>query len=140
MEVKNKKRKKTMSEEQRQLNRWVMELSHYLMVEKEADGKTALRKAHLTKKLLRALGEGKVTFSYRKLDGTLRTAHGTLRHGICREFDEYRYTNDETEDEPVEWPYSHFVYWDLDRQGFRSFRAEDLEDYIKDRVTVLKTE
>ena len=129
-----------MSEEQRELNRWVMELANYLMAEKGIDDKTALRKAHLTRNLLRALGEGKVTFSYRKQDGSLRTAHGTLRHGICREFDEYRYASDEAEDTASEWPYSHFVYWDLDRQGFRSFRAEDLEDYIKDRVTVLKTD
>jgi hypothetical protein len=134
------KRRKTMSEEQRELNRWVMELANYLMAEKGIDDKTALRKAHLTRNLLRALGEGKVTFSYRKQDGSLRTAHGTLRHGICKEFDEYRYASDEAEDTASEWPYSHFVYWDLDRQGFRSFRAEDLEDYIKDRVTVLKTE
>jgi hypothetical protein len=135
------KRRKTMSEEQRELNRWVMELANYLMAEKGIDDKTALRKAHLTRNLLRALGEGKVTFSYRKQDGSLRTAHGTLRHGICREFDEYRYASDEAEDTASEWPYSHFVYWDLDRQGFRSFRAEDLEDYnrqsndFKDRVT-----
>ena len=129
-----------MSEEQRELNRWVMELANYLMAEKGIDDKTALRKAHLTRNLLRALGEGKVTFSYRKQDGSLRTAHGTLRHGICKEFDEYRYASDEAEDTASEWPYSHFVYWDLDRQGFRSFRAEDLEDYIKDRVTVLKTD
>ena len=129
-----------MSEEQRELNRWVMELANYLMAEKGIDDKTALRKAHLTRNLLRALGEGKVTFSYRKQDGSLRTAHGTLRHGICKEFDEYRYASDEAEDTASEWPYSHFVYWDLDRQGFRSFRAEDLEDYIKDRVTDLKTD
>ena len=77
-----------MSEEQRELNRWVMELANYLMAEKGIDDKTALRKAHLTRNLLRALGEGKVTFSYRKQDGSLRTAHGTLRHGICKEFDE----------------------------------------------------
>ena len=134
------KRRKTMSEEQRELNRWVMELANYLMAEKGIDDKTALRKAHLTRNLLRALGEGKVTFSYRKQDGSLRTAHGTLRHGICKEFDEYRYASDEAEDTASEWPYSHFVYWDLDRQGFRSFRAEDLEDYIKDRVTDLKTD
>ena len=128
------KRRSAMSDLSRQLNRWVMELAHYLMVEKEADGKTALRKAHLTKKLLRALGEGKVTFSYRKQDGTLRTAHGTLRHGICREYDAYRYTSQVSEDEEKEWPYSHFAYWDLDRQCFRSFRAEDLEDYQKMNV------
>ena len=52
-----------MSEEQRELNRWVMELANYLMAEKGIDDKTALRKAHLTRNLLRALGEGKVTSS-----------------------------------------------------------------------------
>ena len=138
--MRKKKQKYSMSEEQRLLCRWTMELASYLKEELEIDDKTALRKAHLTRNLLRALGEGKVTFSYRKQDGSLRTAHGTLRHGICKEFDEYRYASDEAEDTASEWPYSHFVYWDLDRQGFRSFRAEDLEDYIKDRVTVLKTE
>ena len=98
------------------------------------DDKTALRKAHLTRNLLRALGEGKVTFSYRKQDGSLRTAHGTLRHGICREYDAYHYTSQVSEDEEKEWPYSHFTYWDLDCQCFRSFRAEDLEDYQKMEV------
>ena len=120
-----------MSEEQRELNRWVMELANYLMAEKGIDDKTALRKAHLTRNLLRALGEGKVTFSYRKQDGSLRTAHGTLRHGICKEFDEYRYASDEAEDTASEWPYSHFVYWDIEKRGSRSFLSENLEDYIE---------
>ena len=121
----------TMSVEQRQLHRWVMDLANYLSEEKGVSRSAALHKAHLTKALLQALGEGKVTFTYRKKDGTLRTAHGTLRHGICREFDEYSYANEKSDDEAVEWPYDVFVYWDLDRQGFRSFRAEDLEAISK---------
>ena len=128
------KRKRVMSDVSRQLNRWVMELAHYLWYEKDLEYQQAMRKAHLTKNLLKALGEGKVMFTYRKKDGSLRTAHGTLRHGICREYDAYRYTSQVSEDEEKEWPYSHFAYWDLDRQCFRSFRAEDLEDYQKMNV------
>ena len=111
-----------------------MELAHYLWYEKDLEYQQAMRKAHLTKNLLKALGEGKVMFTYRKKDGSLRTAHGTLRHGICREYDAYRYTSQVSEDEEKEWPYSHFAYWDLDCQCFRSFRAEDLEDYQKMEV------
>ena len=128
------KRKRVMSDASRQLKRWVMELAHYLWYEKDLEYQQAMRKAHLTKNLLKALGEGKVMFTYRKKDGSLRTAHGTLRHGICREYDAYHYTSQVSEDEEKEWPYSHFTYWDLDRQCFRSFRAEDLEDYQKMEV------
>lgn len=128
------KPKRAMSDASRQLKRWVMELAHYLWYEKDLEYQQAMRKAHLTKNLLKALGEGKVMFTYRKKDGSLRTAHGTLRHGICREYDAYHYTSQVSEDEEKEWPYSHFTYWDLDRQCFRSFRAEDLEDYQKMEV------
>ena len=128
------KRKGVMSDASRQLKRWVMELAHYLWYEKDLEYQQAMRKAHLTKNLLKALGEGKVMFTYRKKDGSLRTAHGTLRHGICREYDAYHYTSQVSEDEEKEWPYSHFTYWDLDCQCFRSFRAEDLEDYQKMEV------
>ena len=68
-----------------------------------------------------------------KTDGdaidTLRTALGTLAHGICREYDAYQYAGNEVDDDGVEWPYSHFVYWDIDRRGFRSFRAEQLFEF-----------
>ena len=52
MEIKNKYRKKKISDEQRELNRWVMDLGNYLIQEKGLDFRTALRKAHLTKNLL----------------------------------------------------------------------------------------
>ena len=87
-----KTRTKKISEEQQQMNRWVMELGNYLIQEKGLDFSTAMRKAHLTKNLLKALGKGAVRFSFRKKDGTLRTALGTLAHGICREYDEYRFS------------------------------------------------
>ena len=125
----NNKYQKTLSDEQRLLNRWVMELGNYLVEEKGLDKREALRKAHLTKRLLKALGTGVVRFSYSKHDGTLRTALGTLAHGICREYDAYQYAGNEVDDDGVEWPYSHFVYWDIDRRGFRSFRAEQLFEF-----------
>ncbi len=131
MEIKNKYRKKKISDEQRQLNRWVMDLGNYLIQEKGLDFRTALRKAHLTKNLLKALGKGAVRFSFRKQDGTLRTALGTLAHGICAEYDAYGYVGNEVIDDFVEWPYSHFVYWDIEKRGFRSFLSENLEDYIE---------
>ena len=122
---------RTMSDEQRRLRRWVMDLANYLMEEQNVSRKVALRQAHLAKGLLQALGEGVVTFTYRKKDGSLRTAHGTLRHGICREFDEYQYAGDKPEGDAVEWPYDHFVYWDLDCQGFRSFAAMRVDGFEK---------
>ena len=61
----------TMSDEQRQLHRWVMDLANYLSEEKGVSRSAALHKAHLTKALLQALGEGEVTFTYLKKDGTI---------------------------------------------------------------------
>ncbi len=127
MESNNKNRKK-LSDEQRQLNRWVMDLGNYLVQEKNMDKREAMRKAHLTKNLLNALGKGVVRFTYSKQDGTVRTARGTLAHGVCAEYDAYCYVGHEVIDDCVDWPYSHFVYWDIDKRGFRSFRAEQLKE------------
>ena len=68
MEVKNKYRKKKISDEQRQLNRWVMDLGNYLIQETGLDFRTALRKAHLTKNLLKAPGKGAFLFSMLKVE------------------------------------------------------------------------
>ena len=39
-------------ETKRELDKWVMELAHYLEAEYELEWKVALRKAHLTKTIL----------------------------------------------------------------------------------------
>ena len=124
MESNNKNRKK-LSDEQRQLNRWVMDLGNYLVQEKNMDKREAMRKAHLTKNLLNALGKGVVRFTYSKKDGTMRTARGTLCREASAAFAAYEYVKAVEE---VVWPRATFSYWDVDKNGFRSFRAEQLKE------------
>ena len=107
------------------MNRWAFSLANRLMEEENVSRKVAFQQAHLTRELLEALGRGVVTFRYVKQDGTLRTARGTLCHGISEAFDNYEYKTDLTEkDNDTQLT---FTYWDLDREAFRSFAAMQLE-------------
>ncbi len=109
----------------RLLNSWVFNLANRLMEEENASRKVAFRQAKLTLDLLDALGQGIVSFQYKKQDGTLREARGTLRHGISEAFDNYVYKTEATEkDNDTQLT---FTYWDLDREAFRSFSAMQLE-------------
>ena len=110
-----------MPERQRLLNSWVMELGHYLMSEHDMDKKTAMELAHLNRELITRLGEGRVWFVYRKEDGTEREACGTLCPGISTEFDSYELKDSKKKAD--KWPTEQFVYWDLVKQGFRTFKA-----------------
>ena len=79
---------------------------------------SALKLAYLNRKLLGMLGRGTVSFLYKKADGTLRRAYGTLRADLIplkpknpnmvKEYDDSIKT---------------FVYYDTVRGSFRSFRA-----------------
>ena len=63
-----------------------------------------------------------VKFRYKKKDGTVRTAFGTLKKDVMPKF--------KTEKRPVFNPL-RFIYWDTERNQFRSFlRANfiDMED------------
>ena len=100
-----------MPERQRLLNSWVMELGNYLMSEHDMDKKTAMELAHLW-------------FVYRKEDGTEREACGTLCPGISTEFDSYELKDSKKKAD--KWPTEQFVYWDLEKQGFRTFKASRL--------------
>lgn len=113
-----------MPERQRLLNSWVMELGHYLMSEHDMDKKTAMELAHLNRELITRLGEGRVWFVYRKEDGTEREACGTLCPGISTEFDSYELKDSKKKQD--KWPTEQFVYWDLEKQGFRTFKASRL--------------
>lgn len=113
-----------MPERQRLLNSWVMELGHYLMSEHFLDKKTAMELAHLNRELITRLGEGRVWFVYRKEDGTEREACGTLCPGISTEFDSYELKDSKKKQD--KWPTEQFVYWDLEKQGFRTFKASRL--------------
>ena len=110
-------------ETKRELDKWVMELAHYLEAEYELEWSEALRKAHLTKTILGLMGTSVVRFAYRKQDGTLREARGTLCRELSAAFAAYQYV--QTVEEVV-WPRATFTYWDLDREAFRTFSAEKL--------------
>jgi hypothetical protein len=66
-----------------------MELAAFLCDEHDMSKSSAMELAHLTRELLQRLGEGRVWFRYRKEDGTIREAVGTLCPGISDKFDRY---------------------------------------------------
>ena len=115
---------KIVPERQRLLSRWVMELAAFLQDEHDMSKSSAMELAHLTRELLQRLGEGRVWFEYRKEDGTIREALGTLCPGISDKFDSYEMKGDSHGKN--RWPCEEFVYWDLEREGFRTFKAHRL--------------
>lgn len=72
------------------------------------------------------LHNGEVTFEYKKKDGTIRRARGTLRMDVIPE---------------SYWPVlrptapDNVRYWDLDSEGWRSFRPENFLRIIGDDAT-----
>ena len=121
-----KKTKKTysMPEKQRLLCRWTFELAAYLQEEHNMDKKAALELAHLNRELILHLGSGRVWFVYMKEDGSLREAQGTLCPGISDKFDSYEMKGDSHGKN--RWPCEEFTYWDLEKEGFRTFKASNL--------------
>ena len=77
-----------------------------------------------SQQLLTRLGSGKVWFVYRKEDGTVREAQGTLCPGISTEFDSYELKGSKKKAD--KWPTETFTYWDLEKQDFRTFKASRL--------------
>ena len=103
------------------LGAWVCDLANRLMDESglPVTRREAFRQAHLMRRLLEALGEGVVQFSYRKADGTLRRARGTLAAGFDPLFDAYEY---KAPLQPTVYDDALcFAYWDLDKHAFRAF-------------------
>ena len=123
-----KKSKKTysMPEKQRLLCRWTFELAAFLQEEHNMDKKAALELAHLNRELILHLGSGRVWFVYKKMDGTIREACGTLCKGISKGFDEYKFKGTPVPVDPDKWLTELFVYWDLEGEGFRTFKASRL--------------
>lgn len=107
------------------LSRWVMLLAHKLQEDENWGARRALRQAHMTRQLLDALGRGTARFTYRKDDGEYRIAAGTLKSGVSAAFDSYRLKTKQVK-EGNENTDGIYTYWDLDRIGFRSFKAKNL--------------
>lgn len=121
MKMETKERAYEMPEMQRLLCSWTMDLAAYLRKKHNMDKKRALELAHLNRELLTRLGTGRVWFVYQKLDGTMREACGTLCKGISKAFDEYVCKTSHKKAD--QWPTEVFVYWDLDKEAFRTFKA-----------------
>ncbi len=75
----------------------------------------ALRKAWKIEKMKKALRAGKLEFSFRKDNGEIRKAVGTLNSEM------FTY---EVKSAEVTPKLDVVKYWDLEAEGFRSFRIE----------------
>ena len=116
-----------LNKEKRQLlSSWTLELANWLITEHSLKRSEAFRKAHLTRQLLGMLGEGVVTFCYRKANGEERQARGTLCHGISDDFDHYVYKAEDGDTFTHVMRRGVYVYFDLDCKSFRSFAARNL--------------
>ena len=119
----------TIEKEKRQLlSSWTLELANWLVAEQGLKRSEAFRKAHLTRRLLGMLGEGEVTFCYKKANGEIRQARGTLCHGISDDFDHYEYKDEDADTFTRVLRRGVYVYFDLDRRAFRTFKAHSLVD------------
>ena len=129
--MKKKTRKK--NETSRLLARWTMERADRMATEYDLPQDEACRKAHLAKHLVELMGKGVVAFQYRKLDGTLRQARGTLCRDCSPEYDEALRRmverNPENDTRTQENPLDTVTYWDIDKRGWRTFLIRFLEDY-----------
>ena len=108
------------------LNSWTLELANWLIAEQGLKRREAFRKAHLTRQLLGMLGEGVVTFRYKKANGEERQARGTLCPGVSVDFDHYVYKDEDADTFTRVLRRGVYVYFDLDRRAFRSFSAKGL--------------
>ena len=116
--------KKKILTESRLLAGWVTSLANVLMYHKYLTRSEAFRKAHLAKQLLEALGQGEVVFTFKKENGFLRRARGTLCRGISEVYDNWQPAG--TKSHRDSDGDSAFTYFDLDVEAFRSFKAENL--------------
>ena len=123
------KQKKRKNETARLLARWAMELANHLRYKEGWTAERATRQAWLCQHALEALGEGVVMLDYNKQDGSRRIARGTLCQGISEAYDRYEYKG-KSGVRKTDEGYFTFCYWDLDEEGFRSFNAARLTDYL----------
>ena len=126
-ERKEKKRRR-MSFGTRTRMSWVLDLANLLMDEHGFGRSDALTTAHATWDLLEVMGIGHVEFTYIKDDGSVRKAIGTL----CPELiPEDKKSKGDKDPRKVKWPRVEFSYYDLEKQGWRTFKASGL--VLKDK-------
>ena len=103
------------------LQQWAFEVGNHLCCDKGFPRKKAFRRAYAVQRCLEALGSGKVRLRFYKKDGTLREAIGTLCKGYSEKHDNYEFK--EKPDSARIIDYDLFLYWDLEEDGWRSFKA-----------------
>ena len=108
-------------ESRRMMSSWTLELANWLMSERDMTRREAFLKAHLVRRLLDGLGQGVVVFQYRKENGEIRQARGTLCPGVSEDYDRYEYKRDDSDAFSRADERGVYVYFDLDRRAFRSF-------------------
>ena len=120
--------------QRRELTCW---LANFLVNKRGFDRSKAFKCAHAIYRLTNELAKGLLEFSYMKDDGTLRHARGTLCDGVSDRFDEWKRKQAERpKDKKAESknrPREIITYWDLDKEGFRSFRADRLMEVISEK-------
>jgi hypothetical protein len=120
--------------QRRELTCW---LANFLVNKRGFDRSKAFKCAHTIYRLTNELAKGLLEFSYMKDDGTLRHARGTLCDGVSDRFDEWkRKQAEKPKDKKAESknkPREIITYWDLDKEGFRSFRADRLIEVISEK-------
>ena len=120
--------------QRRELTCW---LANFLVNKRGFDRSKAFKCAHAIYRLTNELAKGLLEFSYMKDDGTLRHARGTLCDGVSDRFDEWkRKQAEKPKDKKAESknkPREIITYWDLDKEGFRSFRADRLKEVISEK-------
>ena len=119
-------------ESRRMMDRWTLELANWLMSEKDLERREAFLKAHLVRRLLDGLGQGVVVFQYRKENGEIRQARGTLCPGVSEDYDRYEYKRDDSDAFSRADERGVYVYFDLDRRAFRSFATWRLINVYQD--------
>jgi len=112
-------------------------LANFLVNKRGFDRSKAFKCAHAIYRLTNELAKGLLEFSYMKDDGTLRHARGTLCDGVSDRFDEWkRKQAEKPKDKKAKAknkPREIITYWDLDKEGFRSFRADRLIEVISEK-------
>lgn len=109
------------------LNSRVFKLGNVLNWHNGMPRDKAFKRAHTVQQCWKALCKGKVKMLFYKEDGSLREAIGTLCHGISEKYDNYEFKEKPGKEKKTD--YDLVLYWDLEKEAFRTFRASRFVGY-----------
>ncbi len=119
-------KRKRITEQNQLRHSWIMSLCNTLVYRDLMLRSEALRKAFAAWDILDGLGKGTVEFMFRKENGEVRFAKGTLCRGIDRGFDSYQGGRKDTARRDNSNTDGIYTFWDLEKHGFRTFKARNL--------------